>query len=128
MDGHLTMVGEVRDVAPYTALFDAAVNCSVGTETSSLALSEAMSLGIPCIASRFGGNVEMVREGENGLLFPVRNERALCAAIERLAWDRVLYEELSRGARGRFVRELRAEGMAAKYDALYAELAKQGKS
>ena len=123
VDGQLTMVGEVRDVAPYTALFDVAVNCSVGTETSSLALSEAMSLGVPCIASRFGGNVEMVREGENGLLFPARDARALCAAIERLAWDRVLYEELSRGARGRFMRELRAEGMAAKYDALYAELA-----
>lgn len=118
----LTMAGEVADVAPYTALFDVAVSCSVGTETSSLALSEAMSLSIPCIASRFGGNVEMVCEGENGMLFPPRDASALAAAIERLASDRVLYEGLAKGARERFLREGRAEVMAARYDALYAEL------
>lgn len=119
---HLSMVGQVSDVAPYTSLFDAAVNCSVGTETSCLALSEAMSLGIPCVASRYGGNTEMVREGENGLLFPPRDERALAAAIERLSTDGVLYGQLARGARGRFLRELRADVMAERYDALYAEL------
>jgi glycosyltransferase involved in cell wall biosynthesis len=81
-----------------------------------------MSLGIPCIASRYGGNPEMVREGENGLLFPARQEAALAAAIERLRTDRALYVQLSRGAGARFVRELRAQEMAAKYDALYAEL------
>lgn len=128
VDAHLTMVGEVQNVAPYTALFDAAVNCSVGTETSCLALSEAMSLGVPLVVSRYGGNVEMVREGENGMLFPPRDAAALAAAIERLASDRVLYERLSRGARARFVRELHADGMAARYDALYAELReKKGK-
>ncbi len=122
VDSRLSMVGEVEDVAPYTAIFDVAVNCSVGTETSCLALSEAMSLGVPLIASRYGGNVEMVREGENGMLFPVRDAEALAAAIERLCSDRVLYERLSCGARARFLRELRAEEMVARYDALYAEL------
>lgn len=119
---HLSMAGQVANVSPYTSLFDVAVNCSVGTETSCLALSEAMSLGIPCVASRYGGNTEMVREGENGLLFPPRDDAALAAAIERLSTDRVLYGQLSRGARERFLRELRADVMAAKYDALYAEL------
>ena len=119
---HLTMAGQVADVSPYTALFDVAVNCSVGTETSCLALSEAMSLGIPCVASRYGGNPEMVREGENGLLFPPKSDVALAAAIERLRCDHMLYEQLARGAKARFMRELRAEEMAAKYDALYAEL------
>lgn len=119
---HLTMVGQVEDVAPYTALFDVAVNCSIGTETSCLALSEAMSLSIPCIASRYGGNPEMVTEGENGMLFPPKNAPALAAAIERLSSDRALYLRLSRGARARYESELRAEGMAARYDALYAEL------
>lgn len=119
---HLTMVGQVEDVAPYTALFDAAVNCSIGTETSCLALSEAMSLSIPCIASRYGGNPEMVTEGENGMLFPPKNAPALAAAIERLSCDRALYLHLSRGARARYECDLRASVMAARYDALYTEL------
>ncbi|MBQ8173850.1 MAG: glycosyltransferase [Clostridia bacterium] len=115
--------GFVADPAAYVNLFDLAVNCSRGTETSCLALSEAMSLGIPVVASDFGGNPEMVREGENGLLFPSEDEEALASAILRLLYDPSLYRRLSGGARRRFLLELDARKMAAKYDRLYTRLA-----
>lgn len=117
--GCVIFTGEVRDTAPYVNLFDAAVNCSVGTETSCLALSEAMSIGLPCIASDFGGNPELVREGENGLLFPVGDSAALAACIERVRGDAALRHRLSVGARERFRNSLNAEAMARAYDALY---------
>ena len=120
--GQVLMVGEVTDVAPYVNLFDVALSCSTGTETASLALSEAMSLGIPCIASDFGGNPEMVRPGENGLLFPAGNAPALAACIERIRTDRALYASLSAGAIARYRRAGRAEDMAAAYDRLYRTL------
>ena len=120
--GRVIFAGEVRDVAPYVNLFDVAVNCSVGTETSCLALSEAMSIGLPCIASNFGGNPELICEGENGLLFPVGDAAALAVCIERLYTDPVLRRHLSAGARKRFLYDLHAEGMARKYDALYRRL------
>ena len=118
----MIFTGEVRDVEPYVNLFDAAVNCSVGTETSCLALSEAMSLGIPCIASDFGGNPELVREGENGFLFPVGDSYALAERIERLRNSAPLYRKLARGAEKRFAKDLNARGMAGKYDELYRRL------
>lgn len=120
---HVLFVGEVRDVAPYVNLFDVAVNCSSGTETSCLALSEAMSLGIPCIASDFGGNTEMIRQGENGLLFPVGDAAALGDRIMRLRGDPALYRRLCAGARRLYMTSLRAEMMAAEYDRLYERLA-----
>ena len=120
--GRVIFTGEVRDVAPYVNLFDVAVNCSVGTETSCLALSEAMSLGIPCIASDFGGNPELVRDGENGLLFPAGDSYALAERIERLRNSPSLYRKLVRGAAERFAKDLNAEGMAREYDALYRRL------
>ncbi len=119
---HLTMVGYAADVAPYVNLFDVAVNCSVGTETSCLALSEAMSLGIPCVVSRYGGNPELIQEGENGLLFPPRDAHALAEALSRLYLDRPLLLALSRGARARYTASLRASHMASAYDRLYARL------
>lgn len=119
---HVTFTGFAADPAVYVNLFDAAVNCSRGTETSCLALSEAMSLSIPIIASDFGGNPEMVRDGENGLLFPKDDEEALCHAILGLMHDEALYRRLSNGTRARFDHDCNASTMAAEYDRLYKQL------
>lgn len=122
IERQVTFTGYTDTPAPYVNLFDVAVNCSTGTETSCLSLSEAMSLGIPCVASRYGGNPEMISEGENGLLFTPGDELALARCIERLRRDPALYSRLSRGGEERYRRALRAEGMARAYDSLYLAL------
>ncbi len=119
---HVRFVGFVEDVAPYVNLMDIHVNCSVGTETSSLAISEAMSLGIPTVASDFGGNPYMVRDGENGFLYPRGNDEALAEKIRVLASSPKLYEQVSQGARLRFEQELNAVCMTKKTEQLYARL------
>lgn len=119
---HVTLTGYTDKPADYVNLFDLAANCSRGTETSCLALSEAMSLGIPAVASDFGGNPEMVREGENGLLFPAEDVAGLARAITQLLHDPALYRTLSQGAQHRFRTEFTATDMAEKYDALYRRL------
>jgi glycosyltransferase involved in cell wall biosynthesis len=52
---------------------------------------EAMSIGVPVIATAHGGPVEML--GAAGLLVPPNDPGALAAAIERLLSDRALYDE-----------------------------------
>ena len=119
---HVRFVGFVEDVAPYVNLMDIHVNCSIGTETSSLAISEAMSLGIPTIASDFGGNPYMVRNGENGFLYPAGDDKALAEKIRLLARSPEVYNRVCRGARARFERELNASSMTKKTEQLYARL------
>ncbi|MBO5938563.1 MAG: glycosyltransferase [Clostridia bacterium] len=114
--------GFCQDVAPYFSLMKINVNCSVGTETSSLALSEGMSMGIPAVVSDYGGNPYMVRDGENGIVVPQNDPSALATTILRLREDSVLYEQLSQGARKRFLSELNAEQMTKKTEELYCEL------
>ena len=126
LDACVRFTGYTDAPARYVSLFDVAVNCSTGTETSCLALSEAMSIGTPCVVSRYGGNPEMVREGENGLLFPPRDAAALADCILRLRDDRALYDRLRAGARAAFVREFDARRMASDYDALYQDLTEKG--
>ncbi len=106
-------VGFVSDVTPYMNVTDIQVNCSVGTETSSLALSEGMSLGIPSVVSDFGGNPYMVQEGVNGFLFPMGKAGLLANKIRHIQQDPVLYQRLSMGAEHRFLTELNAQRMAA---------------
>lgn len=119
--------GFVEDVAPYYALMDVGVNASSGTETSSLALSEGMSIGVPAVASRYGGNPKMIVDGENGLLFDTGDHDELARAILRLYEDRELLARLSDGARRHYRERLTADGMVRHLESMYMRLLGRGK-
>ncbi len=56
-------------------------------ESFGVAALEAISYGVPVIASRVGGLPEIIRHGVNGILVPSDDIKALTAAILRLAAD-----------------------------------------
>ena len=60
---------------------------------------EAMACGVPVVASRIGGNEDLVVEGETGFLFDLGAPQQLTAALQRLRGSRALGIDL--GARGR---------------------------
>jgi glycosyltransferase involved in cell wall biosynthesis len=66
------------------AAADIVVHPSVLPDTFPNAVREAMILGKPVIASRGGGIVDMIRDGETGVLFEPGNSGELAAAIARL--------------------------------------------
>ncbi len=68
-------------------------------ESSSNALIEAMGVGLPCIASAVGGVLDLIDDGESGLLVPPAHPQALGKAIHRLLTDRKLAAHLGRNAR-----------------------------
>lgn len=68
-------------------------------EPFSLTLIHALALGIPTIASAVGGNVEIIQNGDSGVLFAKGNAVALAAAITRLAGDGDLRVRLAEGGR-----------------------------
>jgi len=62
-------------------------------------LIEALTLGLPVIVSDIGGNTEIVRDGENGLVVPPENSAALATALERLLKDQTLRARLAAAAK-----------------------------
>ncbi len=85
-------------------------------EPFSLTLIHALRLGIPTIASAVGGNGEIVRDGESGLLFPKGDARSLAAAVARLATNSALRARLARSGvavASRFTHERMVGEMAA---------------
>ncbi len=68
-------------------------------EPFSLTLIHAMALGIPTVASRVGGNPEILTDGTSGLLFPQGDAAALAACVRRLAQDGALRQHLAQGGR-----------------------------
>lgn len=68
-------------------------------EAQGVAMCEAMSCGLPVIATNVGGIPEFVKAGFNGLLVPPNNPYALRKAVISLVRDHDLYEKLSSNAR-----------------------------
>jgi sugar transferase (PEP-CTERM/EpsH1 system associated) len=73
--------GERRDVAECLQSFDLFVLPSLGEGMSNTIL-EAMASGLPVIATRVGGNPELVDEGQTGFLVPPASPAALATAIQ----------------------------------------------
>ena len=111
-------------VLPFYRLFDAVVLPSRG-EGLSQALLEAMALGVPVVASRAGGNPDLVTHGVDGLLVPAREAAAFAAALEQLLGDPALRRRLGeagrRTARERFPLSSTAERTEAAYRAVLRE-------
>lgn len=113
--------GFADDVAPYIGISDLILNCSYGTEATSMAMAEAMCLGVPAIASDFGGNPYMIIDGENGIITPQKNPQAIAQAIERLYNDRALLKQMGENAKQKFSAIYNAGTMTKRLEELYME-------
>jgi glycosyltransferase involved in cell wall biosynthesis len=66
-----------------------------------LAAAEAMAFGRPVVAASGGALLELVADGETGILVPPRDPEALRVAVQRLLGDSELRERLGSAARAR---------------------------
>ena len=80
------LAGERDDVPECLRLMDVFVLPSLG-EGISNTLLEAQASGLPVVATRVGGNPELVADGDNGFLVPAADAEALAAALERYLED-----------------------------------------
>lgn len=64
---------------------DIYVQPSIGNEALGIALLEALSVGVPVVASRNGGMPDIVKVGFNGLLFETGDANACAKAITQVA-------------------------------------------
>jgi len=118
----VVFAGHQMRVAPFIGSFDVAVLSSCDYEGCSNYLLEAMGLGRPVVATDIGGNRELVRHGETGLLVPPRDPAALAAAVLTLVDDRALVSRLTDAARARFLAGFSVPTMVRQYEQLYEEL------
>lgn len=80
----------------YYKLFTCTVLCST-TEGLSQGLLESMYLGTPVIATAAAGNLDLVQNGENGLLFPDEDKATLANCIRSVTEDITLRQKLIQG-------------------------------
>lgn len=118
---HVKFTGYVPSPHAYQNIFTVNVNASRGTETSCLATSEALSLGIPTVVSSFGGNTEMIEHGVSGLVFTAGNAFDLENKLTMLLSNAALYRRISDGGYKRWQACFSIDRMAEDYKRLYEQ-------
>ncbi len=83
---------------------------------------EAMSTGLPVIATDVGGNPELVSDGETGTLVRSNDVAALADAVEQYFTDATLRARHASAARDRAVTQFSLRVMIERYHAVYARL------
>ncbi len=117
-------VGATQEVPAYLRAADFFVLPSA-TEGLSNALLEAMATGLPVIATMVGGAADVITPGENGLLIPADDKRALHDSVMTILGDAALRERLGHSARERVMRDYALPQTALKLRTLYDELIQQ---
>lgn len=90
------------------------------TEAQGLVFAEALAAGLPVIATRLGGIVDLVRDGETGLLVDEAAPEQIARAIRALARDSARAGRLAVAGRGLVMRHFTRQASAEKFSALYA--------
>lgn len=114
------LLGFREDVPRLLSAFDIYTLPSF-SEGQSLALMEAMAAGLPIVASRVGGNPELLRENETGLLFEAGDAEDLASKLNVFLEKPETGKRMGVAAFERAAKEFSLDAMMERYFALYAE-------
>lgn len=98
LSDYILFPGLRRDIPEILSLLDIYVQPSLA-EAFSISITEAMSMGVPCIVTDVGGNGEIIgNNNEAGILVPPADSEALKDAIIKLIKDTPLRKSIGRAA------------------------------
>jgi glycosyltransferase involved in cell wall biosynthesis len=121
LDGLVRLVGHQDRPGVWMKAADVLVLPSPG-EPFGLALTEAMSRGLPVVGAASGGPLEIICP-QSGFLFQPGDPRDLAFSLLRLLRDRPLREEMGAAGRRRWARFYGVERMVGEVASVYREVA-----
>jgi glycosyltransferase involved in cell wall biosynthesis len=118
VESALRIVGEVADPHPYIAAADVCLLCSE-TEGLSNSILEYMLAGRPTVATRVGGNPEVISDGITGTLIEVGRPAEIAAAAIAYLENPARAREVGAAARAWTIAHFSVKSMLDAHTALY---------
>ncbi len=117
----IVFAGHREDATSLMMAFNAFV---LGSEFEGMSnsLMEAMSIGLPCIASDIAPNRELITDDVTGLLFPTGKSPDLAKLCSKVLSDADLASRLGQAARHHIATRHTVEQAVAAHEALYGQL------
>ena len=125
IDRYVIFAGYRPDIHRYYAIMDISVLTSF-SEGLSITLLESMRCGLPVVATRVGGNPEVVVDGETGYLVPPGDISAFASRTVTLLLDRELRKRMGEQGRRRVERHFLLGNVAKRYEEVYEGLLSNG--
>lgn len=118
---HVNFLGFRDDIHALLSAADLFVLSSI-TEGLSLTLLEAMATGLPIVATRIGGNPEVIVDDETGILVPAESPDSMAQAMLALLRDPARAAAMGFAGRRRIEDHFDLRFVSARYERLYARL------
>lgn len=125
IDRFVFFAGYRPDIHRFYAIMDVSALTSF-SEGLSITLLESMRCGLPLVATRVGGNPEVVVDGETGYLVPPGDVGAFASRTTALLLDRALRRRMGEEGRKRVERHFLLRDGAKRYEEIYEGLLSHG--
>ena len=119
---HITFAGYRADIPQLMRSVDIIVHQSTRPEPFGLVVVEGMASGKPVVAMREGGPLDIITDGEDGLLVEPRNPAAVARGILTFLRDSDLSARVGAAARETVLTKFSAETQATKYAELFTRV------
>ncbi len=117
----ISSVGFQKDVRPFLAIAHALVFPSYREGFPNVVM-QAGAMGLPSIVTNINGCNEIISEGKNGIIIPVKDTRAIQQAMMKMMNEKELYKQLQSNARkmitDRYEQQVIWEAILNEYDSL----------
>jgi len=124
LERQVRFLGDRRDISAILGSIDISVSFSFSESQSNVVL-ESMAAGVPVIASRVGGNIEIIQDRKTGILVESGDEGALAHALETLVKHPHLRAEYGKCGKRLAQENFRLDRIAHRYEELYRSLLEQ---
>ena len=114
-------LGEQDQIVPLLSVGDLFLLPSA-QESFGLAALEAMACGVPVVASRVGGLLEVIDDGVDGFLREVDDLDGMAAQAVRLLTDTALHRRIADAGRLKVEQRFCADEIVPQYEAFYREV------
>ncbi|OGS44335.1 MAG: hypothetical protein A2539_01070 [Elusimicrobia bacterium RIFOXYD2_FULL_34_15] len=123
LERNVKMAGFRNDIPQIIAASNISVNVSVDGEGISGAIRESMAMEKPVIATDVGGNSEVVKNKENGILVEPKNSQSIADAVIYLIKNPSEAGKMGKKGRELIINNFSVDNMILKHEKLYSELA-----
>ncbi|MBI5149268.1 MAG: GT4 family glycosyltransferase PelF [Candidatus Omnitrophica bacterium] len=122
IQGQVEFLGNRRDVPQLLAQADVLVLSTITQEAFGRVILEAQAVGVPVVATKVGGVVDIIEDGRTGLLVPAKDIDAMAKAVTRVLNDKKTAAQMAVAAREKLEREFTLEQMVSRTIRVYEEL------
>jgi len=122
LKGKVTFTGYRKDIPALMKFMDLIVHASTRAEPFGMVLIEGMAMGKPVVATRAGGPMDIVVDGETGYLIPIGDVAALGDAVFSLLADQDLRCRMGLQGRRKVVSEFSSQRYALQMETIYFDI------